>query len=152
MPYTEDDLMDELLTIIKTSDNYNDDNSSIQDFKILDRGITRAVILEEGTFRSERDDTVVYMNAGSNTSYNFGLSVCRKYGDDSDTHENLRSDVRVIRELVDSYNTLNGKAQSCKVVRGDSPEYLFREDGTGPYFARRVLTVAISVLENREIA
>ena len=144
MAYNETTLLNEILDFIRDLANYNAQNSSINDTKILSAGITRGVILKEGTFSNPVDESV--MGFMANTTYRFVVEVYHAYGYDEEVFADLRADVKELRERLDGYHTVNGQAQSSRVIAGGKPE-IGSLDGNGPFFIRRDLIYEVKILE-----
>jgi len=53
--YDESALLSALSTVVKTHRNYNDDNVTVGDQRVLDRGVTTAVVIDGGPIESPAD-------------------------------------------------------------------------------------------------
>lgn len=147
MAYDETGLLNAISTLIQSLTNYDTSNVSIANTKPLDSGVTRAVILEEGSFVSPKDARAVYMGYSSVTTYRFLVRVYHAYTDDATTQQNLRADVKEIRELLDGYNRVNNNAESAKIIAGSAPQYIGTISGSGPYFMMRELTYEVDKID-----
>ncbi len=148
--YDESALLSALSTVVKTHRNYNDDNVTVGDQRVLDRGVTTAVVIDGGPIESPADHEYNYMT-GVTSVYATTVYVYRKYVQDAQSREDLRDDTQNIRETIDGYHRLDGNAESCKVTAISAPIYVGRQ-GDPPSFIARLLTVSIIKIEEMDLS
>jgi len=144
--YDESALLTALSTAIKTHANYSDSNVTIGDHRVVDSGVTTCVVVEEGSISASEDEGNRFF-MGTVSVYSLIAYVYRRYTFDAETRTNLRADTKNVRETIDGYHRLNGSAESCKVVAVSDPVYLSGQDGSGPTFMVRRLTVRVMKIE-----
>ena len=143
--YDETALLNELASVVKTHANYDDDNVTVGSQRVLDKGVATAVVVEAGTTDSPEENPYRFQG-GVVTIYNVTVYVYRKFVQDSESRASLRTDVQNVRETIDGYHELNGKAQSCRVISASAPLYIGVQNSP-PSFIVRILTVSIEKVE-----
>jgi len=144
--YDESALLTALAGVIKTHADYGDSNVTIGDHRVVDSGVQTAVVIEEGSIAASEDEANRFF-MGTVSVYSIVAYVYRRYTYDAETRANLRADIKNVRETVDGYYRLNGSAESCKVVVASDPVYVSGQDGSGPFFMVRRLTVRVMKIE-----
>jgi len=96
---------DGFLTLIRLLSNYNQENSSIGDYRILGRGVVRAVVLMPGGIpRREVLAAPRYVH----TLWVINVELYIPFLTDiSDIHEAMRVDRQELIDHIDKYPTLN---------------------------------------------
>lgn len=144
--YDESALLTALATVVKTHANYDSENVTIGDHRVVDSGVATCVVVEEGSISAEENEANRYF-AGTVSTYSLIAYVYRRYTYDAETRTNLRADVKNVRETIDGYHRLDGNAESCKVVSVSDPVSLAR-GGDGPFAIVRRLTVRVMKIED----
>ena len=144
--YDESALLTALAGVIKTHANYDSSNVTIGDHRVVDSGVQTAVVVEEGSISASEDEENRFF-MGTVSVYSFIAYVYRRYTYDAETRTNLRADVKNLRETIDGYYRLNATAESCKVGTVSDPVYVSGQDGSGPFFMVRRLTVRVMKIE-----
>ena len=148
--YDESALLSALAIIVKKHRNYNDDNVTVGDHRVLDRGVSTAVVIDGGPIESPVDHEYNYQ-VGVTSVYATTVYVYRKYVQDAKSREDLRDDTQNVRETIDGYHRLNENAESCKVISASKPMYVGKANDP-PAFITRILTVSIVKMEEMELS
>ena len=147
--HDETALLDELAEVVKTHANYDDENVTIGSHRVLDLGVTTAVVVEAGTIDSPEENPYRFQG-GVVSTYTATVYVYRKFVQDAESRTNLRADVKNVRETIDGHPTLNGNTQLCKVTAAGAPLYIGVQNSP-PVFIVRILTVSITKVEEMTI-
>jgi len=148
--YDETALLNALAAIVKKHANYDDTNVTLGNQRVLDWGVTTAVVIDGGPIDSPTDHEYNYM-VGVTSEYSPTVYVYRKYVQDAESRANLRDDTKNVRETIDGYHRLNGNAESCKVTSISAPTYVGVQ-GNPPSFIVRILTVSILKIEEMTLS
>ena len=93
-----------LKTLIIAIDGYSADNVSISDYRILAKGITKAVVLEPASFDRGRKSTEYY-----STLWRININLFVPFGGEMSTvAANIRTYRQELIDQLDKYPTLNG--------------------------------------------
>ncbi len=126
--------INQLATVIKTISGYGDTNVSSGDYRILQKGITKGVVLRPGAFSRERSQ----FKGGIDTNWDITTELFIKYQNDSQINNDIRDERQNIIDKVDQYPFLNTAGTStiyhAKIVSGNDPVPVFSEDGSGPHY------------------
>jgi len=123
---------DGLATVIKKLKNYTDNNVSLGDYRLLQRGFNQVVILRPGTFTRMRSE----FGGGKQNTWNIIVELFIKYKDDAQIQENIRDERQDIIDQVDQYPKLDNVSGvfDAQIISGAEPTPVFGADGSGPHF------------------
>ncbi len=134
---------DQLAITIKLLDNYDDTNVTFNDYRVLQRGITKAVVLRRGSFSRARTE----FRGGRETVWNIITELFIKYKDDVQAQNDIRDESQDIMDKVDQYPLLGSAGTStiyhAYITSGAEPVPVFSEDGRGPHFFMQELQASI---------
>ena len=114
-----------LLNVIQSLDNYNDDNSSQADYRILASGPERCIILHPGSILSRQP---MAAPRRISTLWEIELELYIPFtGEIKTTAAQLRTDRQEIIDQVDKYPTLNGvSGVTHAIVTSGRPPMAFK--------------------------
>lgn len=130
--------------VVALTTNYagsgTDRNITIGDFKILDKGLDRAVVIEYLPSDHGPGTSPIATHNTYASIHNIVIRVYRRYREDGTTYENLVTDVGTIIAKINEYPKLNlGRTSTvirAIVNRTGDVFALFDVNGEGPYFIR----------------
>jgi hypothetical protein len=138
-----------LLSVIRLLANYSDTNSSRGDYRVLARGVERAVVLAPGSIPS-RD--VIAAPRRVSTVWEILIQLLVPYGGEISTAaEKIRTDRQELMDHIDRYPTLNGVSNIVHafVEGGRQPE---RWEGESRNWWTQTLTMRVIEHVTVEIA
>ncbi len=131
-----------LATIIRTISGYGSANVGLGDYRILQGGNTKAVVLRPGTFTRGRAS----FGGGLDVNWSIILELFIKYQDDAQVTNDIRDERQNIIDKVDQYPFLNtagtGTIFHAMITSGAEPVPVFGEDGSGPHYCMAEMTCA----------
>ena len=134
----------QLATTIRTLSNYDTNNLTLTDYRALQKGYTKVVVLRPGAFSRERTE----FSGGMETTWNIVTELFIKYQDDTQVQNDIRDERQDIIDTVDKYPFLgtSGTASILYAIvsSGAEPTPVFAEDGSGPHFMLQELTCAVT--------
>ena len=136
-----------LLTVIRLHANYDANNSSQGDYRILGGGKTRAVVLNPGPFRAG----VTMGNRYISTDWEIVVSLFILYRTDvPTTRKAIRDDRETLMDHINSYPTLNGtsNARNVLLTSGQQPE-IWRMDDEAQWWMQ---TMSVAVTEGKTVS
>jgi hypothetical protein len=143
--YDENEILEELQTVLETSDNFDSKHITLGDPEILNRGFDRCVIIDSGEIRALESP---YQAMGMlHTRYSPIVQVFRRYTRDKETRDALRDDCTDIMGLISSNNTLGDTVEKCIPRLAARPEFVGNISGKGPFYMMRRITVEIERVE-----
>ena len=112
---------------------------TIGDYKILTAGTDRAVIIRETTNDLPYKDSKAYATLLETCLYN--IEVYHKYVNAEESYSDVIADCDTITTELIRHKTLGGLTGIVKseVLGKDEPMAIFRTDGKGPFFMRRII-------------
>lgn len=115
-------------------------NVTIGDFKVLDKGVDRAVVIEYLPSEHGPGTSPIVTHNTYASIHNVVIRVYRRYREDGTTYENLVVDVDAIIAKFNEYPKLAlGRTSTvirAVVERTGDVFALFDSNGEGPYFIR----------------
>lgn len=132
-------------TLLQAMSEFEDDDVTRGDYRVLDRGSRRCAVLEPGPFEREEYDAP----GGWITRWLAYISVFEPYYEDGTTQTNLQSTRQAIVDEFDQYPSLNSLSVYIiwsGVISGDDPAEVFNVTGDGPFFLRQILTLRVHEL------
>ena len=133
-----------LKAIIKKVTGYTDANVALGDFRVLNAGYTKVIILTQGSFTNRR----LAMGGEKERLWAIQINLFIKYKDDAQVHTDLVTEKQLILEKVDEYpelDNVNGVIEAL-VISGDVPRRVFDDSGAGPHYFALTLTCQIKEL------
>ncbi len=130
-----------LRTVLTGIPGYTVINVSLADYRVLQKGYTKSMVMRPGPFERERLDFA----GGHQTTWDIILELFVKYQDDTQVQNSIRDERQSIIDQVDTYPFLNG-ASGCfhaMITRGLEPAPVFGEDGSGPHFFLQEMTCKV---------
>ncbi len=122
-------------TIQKLTD-YSKNNVTTADYRVLDKGYTKAVVLRPGPFTQERTE----FGGGIEATWNIMIELFIKYQDDTQVQNSIRDERQDIIDKVNEYPELGGSAVVALIFEGAEPVPVFGENGSGPHFLMQEMT------------
>ena len=123
---------------IKRLSSYTDSNVTTADYRLLNRGVTKAVVLRPGPFTQERTE----FGGGIEATWNIMVELFVKYQDDTQVQNAIRDERQDIIDKVNEYPLLGGSAIHAMIIEGAEPTPVFGENGSGPHYFMQEMTVA----------
>lgn len=130
-----------ILTQIQATANFDSNNTSQKNWKILNRGKARSYcILRAGAF------SVAFFGMGGarETTYNTIAEVWTRYKDETSTNAALEARVEEIRARIDAYRLLQdstSKVRDAVVRSGGEPLEMWTRGGNGPSWLKQELII-----------
>jgi hypothetical protein len=121
-------------------------NVTIGDWKVLDTGVQRAVIIEYQPSDTGSEATPMSRHGAYSALHRFVLHVFQKYEDDETTYTNLLTDAGNVLIIMDQYSKLNSTTGVVKSEVTNTSEVLFGGmiNSEGPFFAIMDLTLEVT--------
>ena len=96
--------MNGLETLLEGVTGFSANQVSQEDYSILNRGVTRAIVLVHGGFKAEK---MAFSRSGL-TDHLVQIQLFEKYTKPSATTNALRDDAQLVKLRIDAYPKLNG--------------------------------------------
>lgn len=125
-----------LSNVIQKLTNYDSNNVTTADYRVLQRGYTEAVVLRPGPFSQERTE----FGGGIEVTWNIMVELFVKYQDDTQVQNSIRDERQDIIDKINEYPLLGGSADHALIIEGAEPTPVFGEDGSGPHFLMQEMT------------
>ncbi len=125
-------------TTIQLIPGYDGDNVSNGDYKVLNVGNEKNVVLRPGTFTQERTE----FGGGMEVIWNVAIELFIKYQDDVQVNNAIWDERQKIIDKINEYPKLGGSATLALITGGAEPVPVFGEDGSGPHFMLQEITCA----------
>ena len=130
-----------LQTLLATISGYTTANITLADYRALQKGYEKLIVLRPGTFTRNRLD----FSGGRDNLWNVIVELFIKYKDDAQVQNAIRDERQNIIDKVDQYSKLNN-TDGCfhaMIISGAEPTPVFGEDGSGPHFLMQEMTCLI---------
>ncbi len=131
-----------LRNVITKIAGYSNNNVTLGDYRVLQRGGDKVVVLSPGPFTRERLDFA----GGHQTNWDVIVELFIKYKDDTQVHDSIRDERQNIIDKIDQYPFLDATS-GCfhgMIVSGDKPAPVFGEDGSGPHYFMQEMIAKIT--------
>ena len=130
-----------LLAVIQKLTNYTSSNTSLADYRFLQRGYDKVVVLRPGSFTRERTE----FGGGKENTWNVIIELFIKYQDDAQAQNAIRDERQDIINKVDEYPKLDGTngVLIADIIGGAEPVPVFDASGGGPHFIMAEMTCRI---------
>jgi len=130
-----------LLAVIRKLTNYTSSNTSLADYRYLQRGYDKIVVLRPGAFTRERTG----FRGGKENTWDIIVELFIKYQDDAQAQNAVRDERQDIIDKVDEYPKLDATSGVliADIISGAEPTPVFAEDGSGPHFIMAEMTCRV---------
>jgi hypothetical protein len=138
-----DSLQTALTNALATVTGYSGKNCKRDDWSVLDAGVKKAIVVEPAPVEYE---TQMVAQGNYTDTYEFEVNVCAAYTDDKAANTLLATEIDAIATYIRQHPTLSHTpgVRRVWVARASNTNGLFKaEDGSGPHWLSRVLTVRI---------
>ena len=125
-----------LANTIKLLTNYSTQNLTFGDYRVLQKGNTKVVVLRPGSFTQERTQ----FDGEINATWDIMIELFIRYKDDEQVTNSIRDERQDIIDKVNQYPKLGGSADIALIISGAEPSPVFGEDGSGPHFFMQEMT------------
>ena len=130
-----------LQTLLATVSGYTTANITLADYRVLQRGYEKIIVLRPGAFTRDRLDFA----GGRDNIWNVIVELFIKYKDDAQVQNAIRDERQNIIDKIDQYSKLNNTSGCfhAMIISGAEPTPVFGEDGSGPHFFMQEMTCKI---------
>lgn len=143
--YDEDEILDEIQTVLETTSTYSATNIVLGDPEILNRGFDQCIVIDSGEIRGLESP---YQAMGMlYTRYTPVVQVFRRYTRDKETRAGLREDCTEVMQALAEDQTLGDSVEKCVPRLAGRPKFVGNISGKGPFYMMREITVEIERVE-----
>lgn len=145
-----DALQTALTTLLAGMTGYTSANCKRADWSVLNAGVSKAIVVEAAPIEYEADGTCLggdYLD-----SYDFVVNLCVAYTTDAAADSALAAETDRIKTRLRTYPKLNGTAGVVRawVAKAEGVSGLFDENGNGPHWWLREITVRVWLEDDQE--